>query len=85
LVAMHLLFFSLPTKALGFVLPGPVVGVWFALLAIWTPINLFQTLRGVYGSSLLGERLKTFIVWTTSVMAFSVVPTAVLIFSLAQL
>jgi hypothetical protein len=42
----------------------------FGLLSLWTPINLFQTLRGGYDSSILGALIKTFIVWLISVTSF---------------
>jgi hypothetical protein len=85
LVAMNLLSFTFLTNALGFMLPPSVMLYWFGLLAIWTPINLFQTLRGAYGSSILGAILKTLFVWTTTVFSFSVLLIAVLALSLAQL
>ena len=85
LVAMNLLSFAFLTNAIGFVLPSPAAFYWLGLVAIWTPINLFQTLRGAYDSSLLGAALKTLIVWMITVCAFAVLLTALLIFSLYQL
>jgi Protein of unknown function (DUF3667) len=85
LVAMNLLSFAFLTNALGFVLPWPLAAYWFGVVAIWTPINLFQTLRGAYGSSVLGAVLKTLVVWTTTVFSFGVLLLAVLVLSLAQL
>jgi hypothetical protein len=85
LVATNLLSFAFLTNALGLVLPDPVRKWWFVLLMVWTPINLFQTLRGAYGSSILGAGLKTLVVWTSTTLSFLVLVTALLIFSLAQL
>jgi hypothetical protein len=85
LVAMNFLSFVFLTNALGLVLPSPLMFYWLGFVAIWTPINLFQTLRGAYASSMLGAILKTLVVWSTTVFAFSVLLMAVLIFSLAQL
>jgi len=85
IVATNLLSFAFLTNALGLVLPDPVRDGWFVLLAFWTPINLFQTLRGAYGSSIVGAVLKTIIVWTSTIMSFLVLLTALLVFSLAQI
>jgi hypothetical protein len=59
IVATNLLSFAFLTNALGLVLPDPVRKWWFLLLIFWTPINLFQTLRGAYGSSIPGAIVKT--------------------------
>ena len=85
LVAMNLLSFTFLTNALGFVLPMPLMVWWFGLVAIWTPVNLFQTLRGAYGSTILGAILKTLIVWFITVFSFSCLLTGLLIFTLAEL
>ena len=58
---------------------------WFGLVAIWTPINLFQTLRGAYGSSILGAILKTLIVWTDhGVLVVCVLLTGLLLLAVAK-
>jgi hypothetical protein len=85
LVAMNLLSFTFLTNAVGLVLPGMAAIPWLVLVAIWTPVNLFQTLRGAYGSSILGAGLKTLIVWLTTVVSFSVLTTGLIVFSLTQL
>jgi hypothetical protein len=85
IVATNLLSFSFLTNALGLVLPDPFRKWWFLLLVFWTPINLFQTLRGAYGSSIVGAVLKTLIVWTSTFFSFLVLLTGLLIFSLAQI
>lgn len=85
LVATNLLSFAFLTNALGFVLPGAAASVWFTILAVWTPINLFQTLRGGYGSSIVGAVFKTLVVWFTSVTAFGLLLIALLFFSLTQI
>lgn len=85
LVATDLLSFAFLTNAVGLVLPPPVMGWWLGFVAIWTPINLFQTLRGAYGSSILGAILKTVFVWMTTVIAFSVLITGLVVFTITQL
>jgi hypothetical protein len=85
LVAMDLLSFTFLTNAVGFILPLPLMGPWLAVVALWTPVNLFQTLRGAYGSSILGAALKTLFVWIVTVSAFSLLLTALLLFTLGQI
>ena len=84
LVAMQLLSFIFLTNAFGLVLPIAAWPFWFTLLAIWTPINLFQTLRGAYDSSIFGALVKTLVVWTTTFLAFTSLVVALLIFTLSQ-
>jgi hypothetical protein len=85
LVAMNLLSFTFLTNAAGLMLPFSWMGWWFGLVALWTPVNLFQTLRGAYGSSILGAILKTLIVWWITVFSFSVLLTGLLILAVAEL
>jgi len=85
LTATNLLSFAFLTNALGLVLPDPVRSWWFILLMIWTPINLFQTLRGGYGSSIPGAIIKTLIVWWSTVVSFVLLLAALLVFALAQI
>jgi hypothetical protein len=85
LVAMNLLSFSFLTNAAGLMLPFSWMGWWFALVALWTPVNLFQTLRGAYGSSILGAALKTLVVWWITVFSFTVLLTGLLVLAVAEL
>ncbi|KRA60006.1 3'-5' exonuclease [Caulobacter sp. Root656] len=85
IVATNLLSFAFLTNALGLVLPDPVRKWWFLLLMVWTPINLFQTLRGAYGSSVPGAIAKTLIVWWSTMVSFVLLLTGLLIFALAQI
>ena len=85
LVAMNILSFAFLTNAVGLILPPALMVYWFSALAVWTPINLFQTLRGAYGSSVLGAVLKTLVVWTTTVLAFGFLLLGLMVFSLNQL
>jgi len=85
LVATNLLSFAFLTNAIGMVLPHSLVAPWFAILTFWTPINLFQTLRGGYGSTIVGAIFKTLIVWFMSVMAFGLLVTGLMVFTLSQI
>ncbi len=59
--------------------------VWFILLTFWTPINLFQTVKGGYGSSVIGAAFKTLIVWFVSVVAFANRLGGLMYFTLSQI
>lgn len=85
IVATNLLSFAFLTNALGLVLPDPVRKWWFLLLMVWTPINLFQTLRGAYGSSVFGAIVKTLIVWWSTMASFVLLLSVLLVFALAQI
>ena len=84
LVATDLLSFAFLINAVALILPPPAMVYALGAAALWTPINLFQTLRGAYGSSMLGAGLKTLIVWLATVLAFSILLIALLVFSVAQ-
>jgi hypothetical protein len=84
LVAMNLLSFTFLTNAAGLMLPPVAMPYWFGLVAIWTPVNLFQTLRGAYGSSILGAILKTLVVWSITVLASLMLLTGLLVLAVAK-
>lgn len=70
LVAANMLSFLFLTNAVAFSLPFDLGG-WFSLvLMVWTPVNFFMTLRGAYGSSILGAILKTLILWGMATFSF---------------
>lgn len=85
LVATNLLSFAFLTNALGLVLPWSVGKYWYLLLMFWTPVNLFQTLRGGYGSTVVGAVFKTAVVWFVSVTAFTTLLVALLFLTLSQI
>ena len=85
LVAMNLLSFAFLANAVGLLVPLSLTIWWLGLVAIWTPVNLFQTLRGGYGSSVLGATLKTLVVWITTVTAFGALVLGLFVFTLTRL
>ena len=85
LVAMNFLSFVFLANAPGFLLPGWWAFGWFVAVALWAPVNLFQTLRGGYGSSLIGAAFKTFVVWNTALFWFGALTLALMIFTLTQI
>ncbi len=82
LVAMNLLSFIFLTAALGLALPEPAKPAWQGISALWTLWNFFSTLRGAYGSSILGAIVKSLILWIMTGLAFSLVVAGVIFISL---
>lgn len=85
LVASNLLSFTLLTNALGLVLPASVSPFWFLFLAVWTPVNMYQTLRGAYGSTWLGAAFKTLILWQGGLLTFGLLLIGLLALTVIQL
>ena len=82
LVAMNLLSFMFLTAALGLALPESAKPAWQGISALWTLWNFFSTLRGAYGSSILGAIVKSLILWIMTGLAFSLVVAGVIAISL---
>jgi hypothetical protein len=58
---------------------------WLILPAlIWTPANLFLTLRGAYGSSVIGAGLKALLLWISTLVAFGLLILGLLALALGQ-
>lgn len=85
LVATNLLSFSFLIYALCMILPMAAWPLAFTVAGLWGPINLFQTLRGGYGSSIIGALLKTWIVWTIGVTSFGFLLLGLMVFTLSQM
>jgi hypothetical protein len=83
--AMNFLSFLFLANAPGFLLPDLASGVWFTAVGVWTPINLYQTLHGGYGSSVFGAAIKALTVWWVSFLAFWILVAALMTFTLTQL
>ncbi|HEV2530382.1 DUF3667 domain-containing protein [Phenylobacterium sp.] len=85
IVAMQFLSFVFLISALAWILPEPARG-WAVLVAsIWAPINLYQTLRGGYGSGRLGAVVKTGLLWTSTLFLFGVLMVGLMTLALAQM
>ncbi|THD65343.1 DUF3667 domain-containing protein [Phenylobacterium sp.] len=85
LVAMNLLSFNFLISAAGLMLPASWMSWWFLGATLWSVVNLYQTLRGAYGSSRLGAALKTLVVDLVAFFAFTFGLTGVFLLALAQL
>lgn len=84
LVSCNLLSFAFLTNAVVLALPKSIMDWGFVVVAIWTPINIFMTLRGAYGSGIFGAITKTFILWTTTTVAFSLLLVGVFMVSVNE-
>ena len=82
---MNFLSFVFLVLTPGFLLPAALARDWFDVVTIWTVINLYQTLRGAYGSSRLGAAVKTVVVWITAFFSFFVLLLGLMVFTLTQL
>ncbi len=84
LTAMNVLSFAFLVTTVAILTPAPL-GWWLlAAAAIWQPINLYQILRGAYGSSVLGAVLKTAAIWLTTAAASLVLLAALLMVTLSR-
>jgi hypothetical protein len=82
LVAMNLLSFMFVVGAVGMLLPEGAAKYWEGISWLWTLWTFFSTLRGAYGSSILGAALKSFVLWIMTWVGFSLVITGVIFVSL---
>jgi hypothetical protein len=85
IVAMQYLAFCFLIWAIVWSAPSPVRGLLFLAALIWTPVNLFMTLRGAYGSSRLSSAVKALFLWTATVSIFSLLLTGLLVLALVKI
>ncbi len=85
LVSMNLLSFIFLTNAVAFLLPHAAQPATRGILFLWTLANFFLTLRGAYGSSILGAIVKSLILWITTWISFGLILTLVMFVSLTNL
>ena len=84
MVAMQYLSFCFLLWAAVWLLPVRFWG-WIIIPAlIWTPANLFLTLRGAYGSSVIGAGLKALFLWISTLVAFGLLIVGLLALALGQ-
>lgn len=85
IVAMQFLSFEFLIFALAWVIPDPVQG-WALLLAtLWTPVNLYMTLRGAYGSGVITAGIKTLFLWFSTLFLFGALMIGLLTLALAEM
>ena len=85
IVAMQFLSFEFLIFALAWLIPDPARG-WALLVATaWTPINLYMTLRGAYGSGVVTAGIKTLFLWFSTVFLFGALMVGLLVLALAEM
>jgi hypothetical protein len=84
MVAMQYLSFCFLLWAGIWLLPNPVQDTAIFAGIIWTPTNLFFTLRGAYGSSFIGALVKAIFLWLSTLFAFLMLIIGLLALALGQ-
>lgn len=85
IVAMQILSFVFLVSAIAWILPDPIRGWAVFAATLWVPVNLFQTLRGAYGSGVFGAVVKTAFLWSVSITVFSLMMVGVMAIALAEM
>jgi hypothetical protein len=85
IIAMDYLSFLFLIYAAAFLAPDPVRK--YALLGafLWSPVNLFMTLRGAYGSSIAGATIKAAAISLATAFSFGVLLIGLMVFTFYQL
>jgi len=84
-VSMNYLSFTFLSFAIALIMPGPVKGWALFIATAWSPVNLFMTLRGAYGSNWFSALLKTFFLWTATICLFAILVIGLLFLGLYQI
>jgi hypothetical protein len=85
LVSMQYLSFCFLLWAAVGASPAWLAGLLFIPATIWTPVNLYMTLRGAYGSSVIGAGLKALFLWGSTMGLFLSLLIALLTLALNQI
>lgn len=85
IVSMNYLSFTFLSFAIALIMPGPVKGWALFVVTLWSPVNLFMTLRGAYGSNWFSALLKTSFLWTASICLFAILVVGLMAIGLYQI
>ena len=85
IVSMQFLSFVFLISALAWIIPDPVRGFAVFAASIWVPINLYQTLRGAYGSKWWTAAIKTVFLWGSTLTLFGVLMLGLMTLALAEM
>ena len=85
IVSMQFLSFVFLISALAWIIPDPVRGIAVLVASIWAPVNLYQTLRGAYGSKWWTAAIKTAFLWISTVSLFGVLMLGLMALALAEM
>jgi len=85
IVAMQFLSFEFLIFAIAWLIPDPAQG-WALLVAtLWTPVNLYLTLRGAYSSGVITAGIKALFLWFSTLFLFSVLMIGLLALALSEM
>lgn len=85
IVSMNYLSFTFLSFAIALIMPGPVKGWALFLVTLWSPVNLFMTLRGAYGSGIFSALLKTSFLWVATICLFAFLVLGLMAIGFAQI
>ncbi len=85
IVAMQFLSFVFLVFAVAWAFPDPVRTVTVLAATLWTPVNLYATLRGAYGTGVVMAGVRTLFLWVSTVLLFAVMLVGLLGLALAQM
>ena len=85
IVSMQFLSFVFLISAIAWLMPGPLQEIAVLIASIWAPINLYQTLRGAYGSRWWTSVIKTAFLWISTLTLFGVLMLGLMTLALAEM
>jgi hypothetical protein len=85
IVAMQFLSFEFLIFAIAWIIPDPVRGWALTIATLWTPVNLYMTLRGAYGSGRITAGIKTVFLWFSTMFLFGVLMMGLMALALAEM
>ena len=85
IVSMNFLSFTFLSFAIALIMPGPLKGWALFVATLWSPVNLFMTLRGAYGSGIISAFLKTSILWVATICLFTILILGLMAIGFAQI
>lgn len=85
IVSMQFLSFVFLLSAVAWIMPQPVRGFAVLIASIWAPVNLYQTLRGAYGSKWYTAVVKAGFLWISTVSLFGVLMLGLMTLALAEM
>lgn len=85
IVSMQFLSFCFLLWTAVALLPNAAAGSFATVLTVWMPINLWQTLRGAYGSGVVGAAFKTACLYLGTMVLFALLVTAMVLLVLNKM
>jgi hypothetical protein len=85
IVAMQFLSFEFLIFAIAWIIPDPVRGWALTIATLWTPVNLYMTLRGAYGSKKVTAGIKTIFLWFSTMFLFCLLMIGLMTLALAEM